>query len=145
MTPATLKDRRISSLLATMPLVTMAAVAGPEVADSMRTGVRGATAASACGEQAPSPAPSASAAAVRPAAASAVVRVRRGMRMRVIGVSLELGPRALSGCAGGQGFERQRAARGGVVELCLARQHIEARDVEVELRSGETAARVDEL
>ncbi len=42
MTPATLNDRRISPLIATMPLVAIAGVAGPVVAASTRTGVAGA-------------------------------------------------------------------------------------------------------
>ena len=100
MTPATLKDRRISSLLATTPLVAMAGRAGPEAAGSTRTGVRGALASAAREEQPLSPAPSASAAAAIAVAAIAVaaraVAARAGAaaesleRNRVMGFSLEL-------------------------------------------------------
>ena len=41
--------------------------------------------------------------------------------------------------------ERQCARGGGVVELGLAREHFETRDVEIELGAGEARARVDEF
>src|SRR5215469_11913182 len=41
--------------------------------------------------------------------------------------------------------KRQRAGSGRVIELCLARQHFETCDVEIELGARERAACVDEL
>ena len=90
MTPATLNDRRISSLLATTPLVAMAGRAGPEAAGSTRTGVRGALASAAREEQPLSPAPSASAAAAIAVAARAGAAAESLERNRVMGFSLEL-------------------------------------------------------
>src|SRR5262245_9168846 len=75
MTPATLNDRRISSLVATIPLVVMAGLAGPVVAACTRTGV-GRCSGSACEEQAVNVSASPAANVASPAA-----RREFGMRM----------------------------------------------------------------
>ncbi len=41
--------------------------------------------------------------------------------------------------------QRQGARGSGVVELGLARQHFETRDIEIEFGAGEIGTRVDEI
>src|SRR5690242_3267645 len=51
----------------------------------------------------------------------------------------------VAGSAGSAGFEGHYTRRGGVVELGLPSEEVEARDVHVQLRARQRAARVDEL
>src|ERR1044072_4576615 len=121
-TPPILKDRRISSLLTTMPLVSIGGTAGPWLACATRTGVgRGASGASFL------PQPMNSAASATTATMRAPVK-EWVVLMRFIG-----------------NIQGQRARGSGVIELGLAGEHFETRDVEIELGSREAGARIDEF
>src|SRR5689334_11208068 len=118
--PPTLKDRRISCFVTTMPLVSIGGTAGPWLACSMRTGV-----ARAASGASPLPHPARSSAAPRIA-----VTGRRYPFLLL----------AFMRRSQGQG------ARGsGVVELGLAGEHFETGDVEIEFGAGEARACVDEF
>ena len=121
-TPPILNDRRISCFVTTMPLVSMGGTAGPWLACWMRTGVglRGLGRLAACRSRR----------AARPVTATATTsrRCHHVVFIRFIG-----------------SVQRQGARGSGVVELGLAREHFETRDVEIELGAGEARARIDEF
>src|SRR5690348_15730280 len=121
-TPPILKDRRISSLLTTMPLVSIGGTAGPWLACAMRTGV-------GLGASGVSPLlqPVNSAASATTATMSPPVKVQVVL-MRFMG-----------------SIQRQRARGSGVIELGLAREHFETRDIGIEFGAREARARVDEF
>src|SRR5262245_34274423 len=108
-TPPVLKDSRISCLVTTMPLVSMGGTAEPWLAACTRTGV-------GFGASGASLRPQPVRIVANTAAAAAAFRsllVRMGW------------------------IQGQRARGGGVVELGLAGQYLETRDIEIELGAGE--------
>src|SRR6185436_9722753 len=115
--PPILNDSRISCLVTTTPLVSIGGTAGPWLAFATRTGVgRAASGAS----DLPQPA-------------------MNRLAMSVSGASVAY---LLAFMWRSQ---RQRARGSGVVELGLAGEHFESRDIEIELGAREARARVDEF